>query len=420
MSNYIIDRQYTDYIHENVAIPMVYEKLGWKELHVDKKQLEGLDIDYGTDYIFTKNGLLMTVQERFRESKYKNYTDFTIRYRRDYNKHEERKESEYYKMKAQYFTYGITNCLKEDLSICSNFLKVAVIDLHKIYDKIDSGDIVIRNDGSKLCSIENNQLICPVIPNRDGSSSFIPFDIPSLVKLFGKDVVLYSKGFGIDITTEELTKNVSIGTLQSSHYNILDSVPSKDQYISYLPLYSIRAACGYFGEGEQVEEEGWIKAEGIGRMNRNMFVVRAVGHSMEPRINDGDCCVFQANPAGSRQGKIILAQHRGYFDEENAGAYSIKEYSSEKSFDEDGNWQHEKIVLKPYNRAYTPIELTPDDIADFRVVGEFIGIIRPEEPAQEEKMICPECGGELVERKGPYGAFYGCSNYPNCHYMKKK
>lgn len=201
---------------------------------------------------------------------------------------------------------------------------------------------------------------------------------------------------------------------------VIDNIPQADQYISYLPLYSIRAACGYFGEGEQVEEEGWIKAEGIGRLNEKMFVVRAVGHSMEPRINDGDYCVFQANPAGSRQGKIILAQHRGYFDEENAGAYSIKEYSSEKSFDEDGYWQHEKIVLKPYNRDYDPIELTPDDIDDFRVVGEFIGIIRPEEPQKEEKMICPECGGELVERKGPYGAFYGCSNYPQCYYMKKK
>lgn len=201
---------------------------------------------------------------------------------------------------------------------------------------------------------------------------------------------------------------------------IIDLISTNKQYISYLPLYSIRAACGYFGEGEQVEEEGWIKAEGIGRLNEKMFVIRAVGHSMEPRINDGDYCVFQANPAGSRQGKIVLAQHRGYFDEENAGAYSIKEYSSEKSFDEDGNWQHEKIVLKPYNHDYDPIELMPDDIDDFRVVGEFIGIIRPEEPQKEEKMVCPECGGELVERKGPYGAFYGCSNYPNCHYMKKK
>ena len=29
---------------------------------------------------------------------------------------------------------------------------------------------------------------------------------------------------------------------------------------------------------------------------------------------------------------------------------------------------------------------------------------------------CPRCGGNLVRRTGTYGAFYGCSNYPNCKY----
>lgn len=35
---------------------------------------------------------------------------------------------------------------------------------------------------------------------------------------------------------------------------------------------------------------------------------------------------------------------------------------------------------------------------------------------QEEikKKICPRCGADLVERKGQYGTFYGCSNYPKC------
>ena len=28
-----------------------------------------------------------------------------------------------------------------------------------------------------------------------------------------------------------------------------------------------------------------------------------------------------------------------------------------------------------------------------------------------EAFTCPNCGGKLVKRKGPYGEFYGCSNY---------
>lgn len=29
---------------------------------------------------------------------------------------------------------------------------------------------------------------------------------------------------------------------------------------------------------------------------------------------------------------------------------------------------------------------------------------------------CPRCGGTLVLRKGKFGKFYGCSNYPQCKY----
>lgn len=35
------------------------------------------------------------------------------------------------------------------------------------------------------------------------------------------------------------------------------------------------------------------------------------------------------------------------------------------------------------------------------------------------KGICPYCGGKLILRKGKYGEFYGCSNYPKCHFKTK-
>ena len=107
-----------------------------------------------------------------------------------------------------------------------------------------------------------------------------------------------------------------------------------------------------------------------------MFVVQATGHSMEPKIHDGDFCVFRANPAGSRQGKIVLVQHYSCYDPDYGGAYSIKEYSSTKSFDESGNWQHEKIELIPHNKDYDPIIIDEEEAEDFRVIGEFVGILK--------------------------------------------
>lgn len=42
--------------------------------------------------------------------------------------------------------------------------------------------------------------------------------------------------------------------------------------------------------------------------------------------------------------------------------------------------------------------------------------IQPEKTGEQ----CPECGGDLVVRKGRYGTFVACSNYPTCKYIKKE
>lgn len=36
-----------------------------------------------------------------------------------------------------------------------------------------------------------------------------------------------------------------------------------------------------------------------------------------------------------------------------------------------------------------------------------------------QALICPRCGANLITRKGQYGSFYGCTNYPKCRYTQK-
>ena len=68
--------------------------------------------------------------------------------------------------------------------------------------------------------------------------------------------------------------------------------------------------------------------------------------------------------------------------------------------------------------GYRTIYLTDDG------VQEVIGILEKNnirEAAREVNAtinagICPKCGGRLVERRGKYGSFYGCSNYPKCKF----
>ena len=162
------------------------------------------------------------------------------------------------------------------------------------------------------------------------------------------------------------------------------SIPLEDgrakgrAFETLLPLYSLRAAAGYFGAGEAVEAEGLVEAPNVGVLDKGMFVARAVGRSMEPTIHDGDLLVFRANPVGTRQGKIVLAQYRGPADPETGGSFTVKRYSSEKLLAEDGEWRHSRILLSPLNREFTPIVISADEADDFRIVAEFIAVL----PAQ--------------------------------------
>lgn len=195
MANYSSDRAFTDHIHSNIALSRIYEPIGWKQVVLNPKDAAHIDMFQGIDYVFKHNGDIKTVQERFRDRKYQQYSDFTIRYRRDGNIHKDRHESEYYKIKADYFTYGITNCLKADFSQCNDFLKFAIIDLRLVYEKIDSGDILIKDNGRNTCRIIKNKIECPVKYNKDGSSSFFPVEISYLIDVWGNDVIVTQKGF---------------------------------------------------------------------------------------------------------------------------------------------------------------------------------------------------------------------------------
>ena len=42
----------------------------------------------------------------------------------------------------------------------------------------------------------------------------------------------------------------------------------------------------------------------------------------------------------------------------------------------------------------------------------------PKKEAEKTGEDCPECGSPLVIRKGKYGHFTACSNFPSCKYIK--
>jgi SOS-response transcriptional repressor LexA len=143
---------------------------------------------------------------------------------------------------------------------------------------------------------------------------------------------------------------------------------------THLPVYTLAAAAGRWGEHMQAEPEGWVEAPERLRLTDDMFVAHVVGRSMEPRIPAGSLCVFQGGAAlaGSRQGRLVLVEHYG---ETGENRYTIKRYRSVKRQSEEG-WTHDRIILEPLNPEYEAWELTED--SPIRVVGEFVQVLESE------------------------------------------
>ena len=139
----------------------------------------------------------------------------------------------------------------------------------------------------------------------------------------------------------------------------------------------LKAAAGAFSDPQHVDDEGWdwVKVETHHKLRQGMFVAQVVGHSMEPKIPDGSYCLFRAPVEGSRQGKILLVQHREIHDPESGGSFTVKRYSSEKVTNPDGTWRHAKVTLSPLNPDYEPIVLTSESEDDVKIIAEFLEVL---------------------------------------------
>lgn len=160
--------------------------------------------------------------------------------------------------------------------------------------------------------------------------------------------------------------------------DILPHIPAALRWTDYLPVYGLEAACGAFGRGMAVEPQGWAKCPPGLKPDRNMFVARVSGRSMEPKLRHGDYCVFRANVAGTRQNKLVLVQHSGICDPDTGGSYTAKKYTSKKKYAEDGTWQHEETILKPLNPEYADIVIPNAEDEEFMVVAEVVGLVSDE------------------------------------------
>jgi phage repressor protein C with HTH and peptisase S24 domain len=143
-----------------------------------------------------------------------------------------------------------------------------------------------------------------------------------------------------------------------------------------VPIYKLRAAAG------GLSDEADLPGESIGsiglppsiRTAPGMFAFIVTGRSMEPAIPDGSPCLIRPHRGGSRNGQILLIEKFGFVD--TTSQFTLKEYRSEKCVNEDGTWEHARIRMVPLNPEFEEWDLAPEE---FRVIGEFVAVLPPEE-----------------------------------------
>ena len=156
-----------------------------------------------------------------------------------------------------------------------------------------------------------------------------------------------------------------------------------------VPLYDLQVAAGRFsseqivdevpgvGEVDHAEQFEWVAYDGRTPPARDLFVAQVSGESMNRRIPNGAYCLWRLHPRGTRQGKVVLAQHRDIHDHELGGHYTVKVYESEKEHFDDGTWRHKRITLKPDSDdpRFEPTVLENVDDGELAIVAGFVEVL---------------------------------------------
>ena len=162
-----------------------------------------------------------------------------------------------------------------------------------------------------------------------------------------------------------------------------------EPFVNAVPVYDLKVAAGQFSEAQEVPEVSflngdsvwadcdWVELSGAFRPQPDLFVAQVVGESMNRRIPNGAWCLFRLNPAGTRNGKIVLVQHRDIQDHDTGGQYTIKVYQSEKWASDDGGWEHHCIRLHPDSSLpdYNPLVFNEEAAEELKVIAELVAVL---------------------------------------------
>ena len=248
-------------------------------------------------------------------------------------------------------------------------------------DLVDAADVVEKADAASVWCKHATQHASP-----DGR--------PWRYLLLPADVILENRSLAV--LGHEFEYRTTVPTVVQSEApgaKVLPFLRVKPQavqpFVNAVPMYDLKIAAGRFGVEQVVDEVpqadeitnpddfDWVALGGRTKAAPGLFVAQVVGESMNKRIPNGAWCVWRLNPAGSRQGKVVLAMHRDIQDPETGGRFTVKVYESDKEVLSDGSWQHSRITLKPSSTdpSFMPIVLDSLQDGELVIVAELVEVL---------------------------------------------
>ena len=171
------------------------------------------------------------------------------------------------------------------------------------------------------------------------------------------------------------TQQVSKGELA-----LAATVSTEDQFVRALPVYDLVAAAGGFSASQTPEALGWLSLGPDHRIDRECFVARMKGRSMERADGDGipnGAWVmfrrwgFGTPPLVALDGRRVLVQSLGIADPETGGQYTVKRIRV-VSVDSEG--MVGAIELRSDNPEFTAIAVT-EALGEIRVIAEVLSVV---------------------------------------------
>ena len=254
--------------------------------------------------------------------------------------------------------------------------------------------------------MEKREIINQLIKSLINPTNIIIFILLILVTIFYKRIRGFMGEFWVKQELKKLPKDKDI---------ILNDIMIKSSKGTHQIDYIIISKYGifvvemknYYGliTGEEHQNK-WIQHLGKNKYYFNNPIHQNYGHikALEELLNFSED-KFISIICISNQAKIkVKAKNVTQLDFVND---LIKSYNNE-------------IIIEDLSKIKNKIE--QNNITDKEIRKSHIKNIKntvKENNDKEKNMICPKCGGNLVERKGKYGKFIGCSDFPNCKYTSK-